>query len=301
MRGSNPPKPGWHPGTPEETYRAWDCCNASTLKKLRLSPRHALDSILNPIPPTPPMIVGSALHCALLEPQLFEDRFALKLDGRTKEGKKLNALAAERNITLLTGEQYGSVQGMADSVKAKNWYGLLFEGKGDNEASIVWIDRTTGLRCKARLDRVTELSVENANAIGLGADLTGSQPWRGGSVIVDIKKTQDASPDGFAKACARYGYHLQASHYLSGMSALAKRARRFLFVAVESSPPYESAVYELDGMSLEQGAQEVEDAMQLYRACKTAEVWPGYPESVQRLSLPRWAIKEKDWVKGGNL
>ena len=47
-------------------------------------------------------------------------------------------------------------------------------------------------------------------------------------VLVDFKKTQDASESGFTRSVYNYGYNLQSAFYLEGFSA-----DRFFFVAVE--------------------------------------------------------------------
>jgi exodeoxyribonuclease VIII len=84
---------------------------------------------------------------------------------------------------------------------------LLSHGKAEES---FWADDTpTGLRVKARPD------------------------WYFGGTIVDLKTCQDASPSGFARACATFSYHVQAAHYLN-----VTFAERFIFIAVEKTYPF---------------------------------------------------------------
>ncbi len=55
---------------------------------------------------------------------------------------------------------------------------MLNGGKGMNEVSIVWVDEQTGLKCKARLDRLTV--------------------YRGYPFVLDLKTSKDASPSPFS-------------------------------------------------------------------------------------------------------
>ena len=90
---------------------------------------------------------------------------------------------------------------------------------GQAEQSFWWDDADTGLRCKCRPD------------------------WLNGATVIDLKTTTDASPAGFAKSCATFRYHVQASHYLAGLPA-----ERFIFIAVEKVYPYAVGVYQLAGI-----------------------------------------------------
>jgi hypothetical protein len=112
--------------------------------------------------------------------------------------------------------------------------------------------------------------------------------WREGTVI-DLKSTVDASPAGFARAVARYSYHVQAAHYMAGT-----KCDRFLFVAFEKTAPYACAVYELDADAIARGRDLREHALETLASCIELGVWPGYATEVQVLELPRWAQGDDD-------
>jgi hypothetical protein len=69
-------------------------------------------------------------------------------------------------------------------------------------------------------------------------------------------------------------------------------AEKFYFVAVEKKAPFAVAVYELDALALDQGWREVRRALDYWKDCTTAQMFPGYQEEIVTLGLPTWAMKE---------
>jgi exodeoxyribonuclease VIII len=114
-----------------------------------------------------------------------------------------------------------------------------------------------------------------------------------GSLIVDLKTTQDASPDGFAKTMAGLKYYVQAAHYLDGyMHTTDFEAKDFIFIAVETEAPYAIGVYNLDMVALEAGRHKMALAAEAYKATKSATAWKGYSPLIQTLSVPGWVNHE---------
>ena len=40
-----------------------------------------------------------------------------------------------------------------------------------------------------------------------------------------------------------------------------------------------------------EGWEQMREAMLLYKQCKDADTWPGYPEGVQKIRLPGYAFR----------
>ena len=74
-----------------ELYHKAYGLSCSDLKVMLRSPAHYHASLLFPQKTTPEMLLGSALHTAVLQPELFDEEYMElpKLDRRTKEGKEL--------------------------------------------------------------------------------------------------------------------------------------------------------------------------------------------------------------------
>ena len=250
--------------TSNADYHADPAVSASHLHAVAASPYHYWSRFINPDRPpsvqTAAMKLGSLTHCAVLEPDELAKRYGIAPDRRTNAGKAAVAAMEAAGIEAVTAPEMEQAMAMAASVRSHQAAAaLLRDGKA--EQSFWFDDIATGLRCKCRPD------------------------WYTGSTIVDLKTTVDASPKGFAKSVAQWRYHVQQSHYLAGTFA-----ERFVFIAVEKSYPYAVGVYELDADAVQFGDYERRNNLQTIADCRAISEWPGYGNTVQLLSLPKWAL-----------
>lgn len=178
---------------------------------------------------------------------------------------------------VLTPEQWEQLHAMAAAVHAHPAAGaLLTSVPGEAEKSVYWRDSTTGVLCRCRPDW-----------------------WRDDNVIVDLKTTEDASPEGFAKSIANWRYDVQAAYYLDGIQqATRKRPKAFVFIAVEKKPPYGVGVYVLDSDSLELGRAQYQHDLRVYAECVRTGEWPGYGDKIQTISLPAWHANKNAHLVG---
>ena len=102
--------------------------------------------------------------------------------------------------------------------------------EGDPEVSMFWVDDTTGLTLRGRID------------------------WLRDNAIVDLKSANDASPDGFARDAAKFGYHMQAAWYSEGVEILTGKRLPFIFLVVEKNAPHLVGIYQMDDNALELGS-----------------------------------------------
>lgn len=248
----------------EDYHADRSAVSKSWLDQIDRSPAHLRAYLDGQREETPAMTFGRLVHCAVLEPDLLDDQFAVipsDINRRTKVGKEeFTAWEKEHaHHTIVTSAQLADAKAIRDSVlRSKAASALL--GKGAPEQSVVWIDSQTGERCKARAD------------------------WLRDSVIVDVKTTQDARPDAFMRSIANYRYDVQAAHYGRGFER-----ERFAFIAVEKTPPYGVAVYLADDTIRERGQEARIRNLETYGQCRESGEWPGYPDIVTGISLPAWA------------
>lgn len=266
-----PVKPGLYRDWTYDAYAQVRAVRSSDLKGFSRSPLHAHYGMTHPAE-SGAMILGQALHVALLEPDRFDRDYvaAPALDRRTVAGKSAWAefTAANGHRIVLKAEEMEQCRALADAALQHPIAGQLLAAPGLNEASLVWHDAERMLACKARLDRLCE--------------------YEGHSTIVDLKSARDASPRGFASDAARFGYHVQAAHYLAGADALAPVARRFVFLVVEKDAPHAVACYELDEMFLAAGRAARDAALVAYANAQESGIWPGYPSRISTLYAPSW-------------
>lgn len=289
-------EPGIHPDVPAELYhqRVLGVVNSGALKLLATkTPAHYrawVDEVVDETEgETAAKAFGKALHCAVLEPDVFERTYIIarehpyaRVSDRLRNAKKpsqgtLDAIAywdaweAEMAGRIEVSHKDATrLRGMAASVRSHPIAGKFFQG-GTGEVTMIWTDPRTGLVCKARDDYWRE-------------DL-----W----MIGDLKSTEDASPRAFARSVVNYGYHIQNAHYTSGPQVLSGGdAPRFLFVGVEKEPPYAVGVYMLDADAEARGHELRDRAMDTLDRCLRDDEWPGLPPVVNTLSLPAWAFTD---------
>lgn len=222
------------------------------------------------------MILGSATDAAILEPDTFRERYlrGIEGDGRTKAVREAReALAAEHaGATILSPADYDACLAMRDAVWAHPGARKLLQAPGVVQPSLVWEEEGEEgtIRCIGRPDRVTD-----------------------SGLLIDLKTTADASPHGaFPRSMYEYGYVMQGVHYWNGLSRLGREIRAALIIGVESSPPYAVVVYQPDTASGVAAEAERDSLLRVWERCIRTGEWPAYPDTIQPISLPAWAVRK---------
>jgi len=252
---------------PAEKYHAVDALSKSMMSKILKSPAHYRAALEEHQEPSKAMQMGTAIHTAVLEPQLYSQVVAVvppDIDGRTKEGKQWKE--AHKSRIHLTHAEDIDVQGVANSVRRHPFWDIIHLDHRI-ESSVFAQDEETGIALKAR------------------PDLWVLEP----DILVDVKTTDDASPEAFLRTIASFGYHIQAAHYLE-----MTEAESFIFVAVERKAPYAVAIYKLDAEWLQAGANLRRKAISTLHECRALDSWPAYPTATQTLSCPKWVLNKSE-------
>ena len=257
------------------TYHAHPAVSKSHLDLIARSPLHYWSRYIDPnrvIPePTPAMRLGTALHTHVLELSRWDQEIAVApaCDRRTKAGKEAFAAfeASSTGKTVITADDAEQVMAMGRAIMRHPAAAMLLGLPGKAETTHMWTDAATGLECKCRPDWLTD----------------------DGAIVVDLKTTKDASPRGFRQSVAGYAYHKQAAWYLHGLEqATGKRPDQFIFICVESSAPFATAVYAADAEMIERGHEHAMRDLGKLAQCKAAGTWPSYSDQIEMISLPAW-------------
>jgi hypothetical protein len=259
------------PGISFDAYRAIDAISSHGLMLVEQSPAHFRQSQLAPRESSPAQALGTLVHLLTLEPEreAHEVAVAPELDRRTKAGKEAyDAFHVESQGKLIvTADDLARARAIREAVMAQPFARALL-ADGQAETTLLWRDQETGVDCKARPDWLCA----------------------GHQVVLDVKTARDASADAFARAAGSYAYHLQAALYLDALGQCGLGERTFVFLVVETEPPYAVALYQLDEAALHAGRIRYRRALAHYAECLASGLWPGYPTEIQPLSLPKWAL-----------
>lgn len=256
-------------------YHAHPAVSKSHLDLIARSPLHYWARYLDPNrvtpEPSPQMRLGTALHTHVLELSRWDEEIAVApaINRLTKAGKEEWAafVAEAASKTVITADDAAQVMTMGRAVMRHPAAAMLLGLPGKAESTHMWIDQATGLECKCRPDWLTD----------------------DGTIVVDLKTTKDASLRGFKQSVANYRYHVQAAWYLHGLEqATGRRPDQFIFICVESTAPYATAVYAADAEMIERGHDQAMRDLAKLAVCRAADSWPSYSDQIETLSLPGW-------------
>ncbi|MEI6747368.1 MAG: PD-(D/E)XK nuclease-like domain-containing protein [Methylococcaceae bacterium] len=254
-------------------YFAHSAINCSGLKLISSkTPLHFKHQQTAPRKETAAMTIGSAVHCAVLEPEHFAQRYivAPDVDKRTKAGKEAWAELEASGKVVLSHADFMMVSSIATSVMNHPTASKLLTGGAAEVAVFGEID---GVPAKCKCDYLRE-----------------------GVAIIDLKTTDDAGD--FSRSVSKWGYHQQAAWYQDVMISIGQPVRAFIFVVVEKSAPYAVATYELSEEWIEIGRQQNQRALSLFKNCTESGKWFGYGEGIEMLSPPAWATRQEELLTG---
>jgi PDDEXK-like domain of unknown function (DUF3799) len=325
---------------PFEKYQGIPAANKHLLDALAISPLHCWAWCINPerqpSKDTPAKVLGSAIHTSILEPERYEKEYVREPDleecrkvdkafgsklrilntlddykeackqldlpvSGTKAKLKNQLLGAgylpnefwdELYPTLVQGRKVLSeadwrvTQAITNRIRKHIGASVLFED-GKAEQSLFWTDPDTGVDCKGRVDWIT----------------TNNNEYDTIPILVDLKSTLDASPEGFQRSISKYRYYVQAAMYIDGLTALGYEPETFIFAAWEKRSPYASALYYATPEMLALGRQEYKRLLKVYAECLSKDKWLGYSQAILPINLPdsfkpsSLSELEEDWLE----
>lgn len=190
---------------------------------------------------------------------------------------KLSTKAATRewqaslgDATLVAPADLAKADAIAEAVLAHEGARRLLERPGDSEVSVFATDPETGVKCKARYDRL------------------------GDSLAIDFKTTSGTvSARGFGASAARFGYPIQEAFYADVLAwATGALAPPMQFIVVETAPPYFVAVRTFPEDVRLIAKDKAREARRIYADAAAADTWPSYSDG--EAELPVWWLYQND-------
>ena len=181
-------------------------------------------------------------------------------DWRTKYAQEQRAKAREAGAVPILARDRVRLQVMAAALREHKLAAAVFDPQrgGKAEQSLFWTDARTGVQLRCRVDWLPP-------------------PLPSGRIILgDYKTCQAADAASITRAAWNYRYHWQHAWYCDGAAALGLGDPAFVFVFQEKEPPYLVHCVELDADAVRIGRARNEEAIERFRDCTAADVWPGY-------------------------
>jgi hypothetical protein len=265
-----------------EAYHQGPGISKSHLDVAAVSPAHYwaayVDPNRAPREATPAMVLGTAIHTAVLEPDLFLPQYVQEPDisRRSNAGKAEYAdwVQANTGKTVLTDAQWKAALGVRDAVLRHPEARKLL-ASGAAEQSFLAVDEQYRELVKCRTDWLD---------------------W-GALRIVDVKSTDDARPEQFIRSVLTYRYHVQQAWYEDVISqALGEEPpRTWVFLAVEKTPPYAIGLYTLPSALVQAGRAQARMDLARIVNCRMLGAWWDFASAGPvELALPAWLRKSLD-------
>lgn len=250
-----------------EEHHAHPAIGSSDLKLFRRSPLHYWwrkhSPNYKPKPPSASMQMGTALHMALLEPDLFAARVgtALATPKTSKAAKEAHAAHDAQYDLVLPAGDMEKVHAMREVALQHPVIRRIAETITAREQSIFQTDPDRGLELKIRPDALTRPG------------------W-----LIDIKTTTDASNGKFKWSIRDYGYDHQAAYYLKVLRLAGMDPRGQLMVLLESEAPFASRVIRLPDDAINRAAENNEYTLDSIAECTRmfgpGRPWPAYENTI---------------------
>lgn len=198
-------------------------------------------------------------------------------------------LANNGHRQVLTAEQFEQLRNMRDALYADPTISKLLNLPGEAELSAYWmhpvVDPETGEvigdeMCRVRPDKLCK-----------------------NGFVLDLKSTESAAEEDFAKSIANWGYDIQDDFYLTGITEAMRQSggfedyavpRRMIFIAVEKTARVVDgqamgvAAYTLCDESRVIGRGKWHRSLARYAKCRKTGVWGGYKSGIRQIRLPAW-------------
>lgn len=272
------PVTGFVENLDEDVYHDLDHVSSHGIKAVLRSPEHFFHKYVlknRDDKASKAMELGKKVHAAFLEPKRFNemkvvmpDFGAMQSSTNRKKRDEWIAVLPSGSI-ILKQEEVDQILGMAEAIRRHKIAAPILEQIA-GEVSGFWVDEFTQVSCRMRIDGLIMSK----------------------KLIVDYKTAEDASPQAFSSAAARYGYDVQAGHYVMGTENITKERFDYCFIAQETSEPYSPAVYIPDHYFVEAGMSLAKKGLLKIKECRETNLWPGYSEEALNMSLPMWRMMQ---------
>jgi hypothetical protein len=258
--------PGVYADLPEPQYLADpDSISASGAKQLLKSPAH----FKLPQWFSDAADLGSAFHTETLgcgQEVVVVDAASW----RGKEASEAQAKARAEGKAPILAKDMPTVQAMAKAVREHPTASRLLARPGRPELSVFWRDDEWDVTRRCRVDYLTD--------DGINVDLKST-------VSVDRYKLQRTVMD--------YGYDLSTAWYEDTLRGQGVDLTASALVFVEKTEPYRVRVVELSPEFVDRGRRLAEKALEIYRDCTAADVWPNYDDpDFTTIHPPAWARED---------
>lgn len=227
----------------------------SGIKNFALSPASFIAYKLEDKSQTKAMKMGSALHCAILEPEEFEKRYIVltkeMLPNPDKDFRDIANNQFKKQFIANAENESKEILDPSEFEECKLYQKLCFE----NQISKYYLENLT------KTEQYAEWTFK-------GLKWRGYIDGIGNGYILDLKKVADASPDKIKRSAIYDGWHMQGALYLH--SNYADEFTGFYNLAIDKVSP---AVFQLGEFNFQKALSELSNLVDNFKRCIDLNLW----------------------------
>ena len=267
-------KPGIYYGMSFKDYLAIPAINSSYLKGYSKTPAHTQ----LPDKDSKDLRFGRLLHTYVLEGErkFYDNHYVVgKMDMRKKDNKeKLARLQVENaGKELVDSQDVWKLKNMRDIIMLHPTSSALLK-EGTPEITVVWEDPETGLPCKGRIDWLPKGDFNN--------------------VLVDLKKTKNASKYIFRRDHDNYMYFVSTGFYYEGyLRVTGQPLETITYMLAEDEPPWRVETYTMNLEYVDIGLNMCHKWLREEVKCREAGFYPPWSNAGADELDPPMYLKQK--------
>lgn len=264
----------------DSAYKQMEGINFSSFKHFFTSPSHFKWELEQPNKDSDDLVIGNAVHCAVLTPNLLDKKYAVapKVDRRKTEDKIIwnEFVALSQGKTVLTEEQWAVVASCSSSMLNNKYFKYVFDKNDELYVETAGNCEFAGSMIKGRIDLYNKTK----------------------NIIFDIKTCKDMpSRHKLQRIIKDRMYYMQGFFYRTIVNANWKpiETPKVVFGFVHKKAPNTIGHVEFSTRYMDKACNELEDSLCRYENCKIHNLWPESPESSEPMIMnPEWALDTED-------
>lgn len=285
---------------PNDHYQSMiDFASSSSLKKMEKSPAKFRWEQDHPRSPTAAMLLGTAIHCALLEPDLFEETYRVRRE-KPKEPERPPELA---DVTRRSAEGKAKLEAWEATWRPKFEEELkAWETEKACKTFVSQDDMDILCRVHQRAFDHPDFSQYFAKGVGLreanffARDPETGMPLRGRCdiyipethTVVDLKTTDSAEEHVFKSDIFKLGYNIQGAFYTDLLTLIYGKPPAFKIIAAEKTRDCDMREFILDDEVIADARARYREWLVALNRCMRTNEWMGYPRMPVSVALPAW-------------
>jgi exodeoxyribonuclease VIII len=192
---------------------------------------------------------------------------------KAEESKFLSENEGKYIIPDVGDQSYECIEAMLESCYRDATIQKLIKNT-EYQLSLFWTDESTGINLKTRPDICK----------------------RKKNVIVNLKTTNDGSPEAFSRELAKYDYPLQGAIEIRGCieSGLMPKVDNYFWLVLEKVPPYNATLYEFEYGDQQYSSDELDYLLGRIKRAREEGLYPGYSDraanqyGILTAQIPLW-------------